>query len=269
VAYGPNVAVRGLSLEVREGELLGLLGPNGAGKSSTLSCVAGLIAPTSGSVEIAGIDAVAHPRAARAKLGVVPQALALYEGLTVRQNLRLFGALFGLSGRALRARVDWGLALSQLEANADARAATLSGGMKRRLNIACALLHDPPLVLCDEPTTGVDPQSRNHIFETLRALHAAGKTLVYTTHYMEEVVALCKRVAIIDRGSLVALDDLNALLTRGGGPRELRVRAAEACSQARVKAALASAGIDAVVEPVERSLEDVFLELTGRALRDD
>ncbi len=232
VRFGDLTAVDDLSLEVPEGSIYGLLGPNGAGKTTTISCLAGLREPDAGQITIDGIDVLKNRTEAQRRLGVVPQMLAIYDALKVVDNLRFFGALYGLGGRALKDRVAWGLALAQLDEKADARVETLSGGMKRRLNMACSLLHDPKLVVCDEPTTGVDPQSRNHIFETLRALVAEGRTLVFTTHYMEEVEALCSRVAIVDHGRIIADDALDTLVSDG------------------------------------QTLEGVFLELTGRALRD-
>ncbi len=273
VRYGALAAVDGLDLRVPAGSLFGLLGPNGAGKTTALACVAGLRVPTAGAVFVDGVDVRARPAEARRRVGLVPQRLALYPTLTVAQNLRFFGGVHGLAGARLRDRVAWGLALAQLDERADARVETLSGGMARRLNLACALLHDPPLVLCDEPTTGVDPQSRNHLFDTLRALHAEGRTLVYTTHYMEEVQALCDEVAIVDRGRLVVHDRLDALL-RSTASARFRIEVARgdgaSAGEADVRAALGAAGLrlDAVT-PAERTLEEVFLDLTGRALRDE
>ena len=204
----------------------------------------------------------------RALLGVVPQGLALYDSLTVRENLRVFGGLYGLAGAALHRRIDWGLELAQLTASRAIRVSALSGGMKRRLNIAVSLLHDPKILIFDEPTTGVDPQSRNHIFDTVRALHKEGRTVVYTTHYMEEVEALCDRVAIMDHGQLVVTDTMAALVG-GGASREFRLSLPTVCEPAELRARLSAAGVD--VESLEgkgRSLESVFIELTGRALRD-
>ncbi len=266
VRYGSATAVDGLSLVVPEGAIFGLLGPNGAGKSSSIRCVATVQLPTAGHVRVGGIDVVARPEEARRLLGVVPQHLALYETLSVVENLRVFGGCLGLAGGRLRDRVAWGLALAQLEAHADKQVSMLSGGMKRRLNIAASLLHDPRILVFDEPTTGVDPQSRNHIFDTVRALHAEGRTVVYTTHYMEEVEALCRDVAIVDKGRVVACDRLDRLL-QGGAPREFVLRL-EGSSPGAVQAALASAGLRGEVDARGRSLEDVFLELTGRGLRD-
>lgn len=268
VRYGAAFAVEGLSLTVPTGACFGLLGPNGAGKSSTIRCIASTQTPASGSIRVGGHDVSTDSEAVRRSIGVVPQGLALYESLAVAENLRIFGGLYGLRGAALAARVDWGLDLSQLGGHRQKRVSELSGGMKRRLNIACSLLHDPKILVFDEPTTGVDPQSRNHIFDTVRALHKEGRTVVYTTHYMEEVEALCDRVAIMDHGKLVACDTLEALLA-GTGTREFRLALTEVADPAELRVRLAAAGI--AVDELEsqgRSLESVFLAVTGRALRD-
>ena len=265
VRFGENLAVNDLNLSIEEGTLYGLLGPNGAGKSTTISCIAGLRRPSAGSISLAGIDVQAQPAAVKRLLGVVPQKLALYRELSVLENLRIFGGLMRLSGRQLSERVAWGLALAQLDDQHQARVETLSGGMQRRLNMACSLLHDPKVIICDEPTAGVDPQSRNHLFETVKALHAEGRTVVYTTHYMEEVETLCERVAIIDRGQVIAEDTLTALL----GPtdaREYLLRTSRPLPVDQISDMLGEGLI--AVEPRGRSLEDVFLDLTGRALRD-
>jgi ABC-2 type transport system ATP-binding protein len=267
VRYAGHTAVDGLSLSVPEGSCFGLLGPNGAGKSSTIRCIATVQAATSGMITVGGHDVAKAPDAVRALLGVVPQGLAVYDGLSVAQNLRIFGGLYGLPSSLLSQRIAWGLELSQLGPHRDKKAGELSGGMKRRLNIAAALLHDPKILIFDEPTTGVDPQSRNHIFETIRALHREGRTVVYTTHYMEEVEALCERVAIVDAGRVVACDTLDALLRRAT-PTAFRVRPAAPIDAASLRARLAAAGLDGEVEAEGQTLEAVFLEVTGRALRD-
>ena len=269
VEYGTLRAVDALTLRIPRGSLYGLLGPNGAGKTTTIACIAGLRTPNAGRLIVDGVDVVANPRGVRSRLGVVPQKLALYPSLSARRNLQVFGGLMGVDGKRLAERVDWGLELAQLTDRASAPVATLSGGMKRRLNMAAALLHDPPIIICDEPTTGVDPQSRNHIFETIRALHAEGRTVIYTTHYMEEVEALCTRVAIIDGGRLIADDALDVLLDPAGlGAMTVQFDGAQ--DPESVHDALRAAGISArAVAHAPRSLETVFLELTGRALRDD
>ncbi len=268
VRYGDAVAVDGLNLSIPAGSSFGLLGPNGAGKSSTIRCIATVQVPSAGTIEVGGHNVATNPAAVRGLLGVVPQGLALYDGLTVAQNLRVFGGLQGLDGAALAGRVAWGLELSQLGGHATKRAGELSGGMKRRLNIACALLHDPKVLIFDEPTTGVDPQSRNHIFDTVRSLHREGRTVIYTTHYMEEVEALCDRVAIVDHGKVVASDTLAALLKRAA-PTSFRLRPAVPTSAEEMRQRLDAAGFGGIgLEAEGQSLEAVFLELTGRALRD-
>ena len=225
-------AVDGLTLAVPEGRFCGFLGPNGAGKSTTLAALLGLVKRASGRVAVAGIDPESDPDRLRAVVGYVPQAIALHATLGVRENLVILGGLAGLSGKVLRERVARAIRDARLEGREKSRVGALSGGMQRRLNLVASLLHDPRLILCDEPTAGVDPQSRTFIYEMLRGLNAAGRTILYTTHYLGEVEALCSHVAIIDRGRLVAHGALADLL----------------------------AG---------RSLEEVFLSLTGHALRDD
>jgi ABC-2 type transport system ATP-binding protein len=242
-SYGTNAAVSGVSLQVRAGEIVGLLGPNGAGKSTTVAMLCGLIAPDRGTVAIDGMEIGGDASEAKKRLGVVPQDIALYEELGALENLKLFGALYGLSGRRLEERAAAALELVGLADRRRARPSTFSGGMKRRLNIACALVHDPEVLLLDEPTVGIDPQSRNAIFDNLESLRAQGKALLYTTHYMEEVERLCDRVVIVDHGRVIAADTLDALL------------------------ALAPP-VEVVVRPPRPSLESVFLHLTGRQLRD-
>lgn len=267
--YGDFVALDDLSLHVDEGARFGLLGPNGAGKTTLLACLTGLKPPAQGRITVGGIDVQRDPVAVRRLVGLVPQSLALVSSLSVRENLRIFGGLMGLRGRRLRARVEWGLALAQLEDHAKRRVQALSGGMQRRLNMACSLLHEPRVIICDEPTTGVDPQSRNHIFETVRGLQAEGATVIYTTHYMEEVEALCDRVAIVDRGRLVVEDTLERLVAQPHESRELQVRFAGPADPARALEALQAAGLEVQsVQLPPRTLEAVFLDRTGHALRE-
>jgi ABC-2 type transport system ATP-binding protein len=295
--YGPRTAVGAIDLTVPRGACLGLLGPNGAGKTTTISMACGVITPTRGRVEIAGRALHADARTAKARLGVVPQELAIYEELSAVQNLRYFGALYGLRGAALAEQIDWALGVVGLRDRAREPANRFSGGMKRRLNLAAGLVHRPELVFLDEPTVGVDPQSRNHIFETVRQLHASGMTIVYTSHYMEEVEALCDEVAIIDGGAIVAAGAIRALVARDAGKGVVLELAGE---PAVLDAALAAAGahgevartdhqlrvvprdglapvitaIEAAgariarVESREANLETAFLALAGRALRD-
>ena len=211
--FGEIVALDRVSLSLARGEFFGLLGPNGAGKTTLMSLVAGLRAPDGGSISINGKRVGPNAMGPRHELGFVPQAIALYEELSAEENLRLFGKLYGLAGQELRARVDHGLHAAQLFERRQDKVQTYSGGMKRRINVVASILHRPALLLCDEPTVGVDPQSRNAIFEFLQRLNADGMTIVYSTHYMEEATRLCSRIAIIDHGRLLALGTLDELLT--------------------------------------------------------
>ncbi|HEY1192506.1 MAG TPA: ABC transporter ATP-binding protein [Gemmata sp.] len=234
--YGALTALDGVSLTVGAGEVLGLLGPNGAGKTTLLSVAAGLTRADSGSVALFGKPFTRDSRALRHLVGIGTQDLSIYPDLTARENLRFFGKLYGLRGRALESRVGAVLGAVGLTERGNDRAGTFSGGMKRRLNLAVAVVHAPKLLFLDEPTTGVDPQSRNHIFEQVKALNAAGLTVIYTSHYMEEVQTLCNRIAILDSGALRASDTLPNLLKRldatirvvvsGGGPGFAQVLAA-------------------------------------------
>jgi len=270
--YGRIVAVDGLDLEVCAGEMFGLLGPNGAGKSTTVSLAIGLLEPDAGRVEIVGFGSPADP-AVRARIGVAPQALAIYDDLSAEENLAFFGRLQGLTGRALVERVRWALDFVGLVPRARDRVSTYSGGMKRRLNLAVAVIHDPPLLLLDEPTVGVDPQSRNAIFENILALKRQGRTIVYTTHYMEEAERLCDRVGILDQGKLLALDTVPRLVASHGGKSVLIVARdgeedrIEADDPVAELARLGPANLRGF--RMERpDLEKVFLNLTGRHLRD-
>ena len=271
--YGDRTAVDGLSFDVRRGEIFGLLGPNGAGKTTTVHLGVGLLAPDGGEVALAGLGSPRDP-AVRSRIGVAPQSLALYEELTAAENLEFFGRVYGLAGSRLAERVAWALDFVGLTDRRHDRAATYSGGMKRRLNLAAALVHDPELILLDEPTVGVDPQSRNAIFEKVLALREAGRTIVYTTHYMEEAERLCDRVAILDQGKLLALDTVAGLVAAHGGLPTLVVRVdgketrqATADPLGELTRLAAAARIEDF--HVERAdLEQVFLHLTGRRLRD-
>jgi ABC-2 type transport system ATP-binding protein len=232
-AYGGRTAVAGVSLAVAPGEIVGLLGPNGAGKSTTVAMLCGLTAPDAGRVLVDGVSLTPENAVhTKRRIGLVPQELALYEDLSATANLMLFGALYGLAGARLRERTRAALASVGLTERAADKPATFSGGMKRRLNLACALVHDPDILLLDEPTVGVDPQSRNAIFEHLHALRRAGKALLVTTHYMDEARRLCDRIVIVDHGRVVASDTLDGLLARR--PRE-RVPVADRARAARLK----------------------------------
>ncbi len=272
--YGSLVAVDNLSLTIERGEVFGLLGPNGAGKTTTVHMAIGLLRPDSGTVEIDGIGPPSHTEA-RARIGVAPQALAIYEGLSGEENLSFFGRLQGLGGQRLKDRVAWCLDFADLGSRRHDRVKTYSGGMKRRLNMAMALIHDPPLLLFDEPTAGVDPQSRNAIFDKIEAMRREGRTVVYTTHYMEEAQRLCDRVGIIDQGKLMALDTVEALIRAHGG-KTVVVAAridGEICLETddpMAELARLQQGSQLLRFRVDRpDLETVFLNLTGRRLRDE
>jgi ABC-2 type transport system ATP-binding protein len=272
-SYGTLVAVDGLSLSIRKGELFGLLGPNGAGKSTSVSLSVGLLTPDSGTVVIEGHGDPADPEVRQA-IGVAPQALALYDNLSGEENLRFFGEMYGLSGAALEERVKWCLDFVALTDRKADRVGGYSGGMKRRLNMAAAVIHDPQLLLLDEPTVGVDPQSRNKIFESIEALHRDGRTIIYTTHYMEEAERLCDRIAIVDAGKLLALGTLNELLATHGGAPTLIVKTNGEERRVQTEDPLAELNRVAAQSTIERfqmerpTLEQVFLHLTGRSLRD-
>src|SRR5471032_322047 len=212
--YGSIVALDDISLDIARGEFFGLLGPNGAGKSTIMSLVAGLRAPDAGTLTLDGASLTSRDPSTRTALGLVPQSIALYEELSAEQNLKIFGELYGLRGADLRARIDEALVAVQLADRRRDQVKTFSGGMQRRLNLVAALLHRPKLLLCDEPTVGVDPQSRNAIFDFLEARARAGLTVIYSTHYMEEATRLCSRIGIIDHGQIPALGTLDELLTR-------------------------------------------------------
>jgi ABC-2 type transport system ATP-binding protein len=271
--YGPVVAVDDVSIGVRRGEIFGLLGPNGAGKSTTVHLAVGLLAPDSGSVTIEGFGSPSEP-AVRSRIGVAPQTLSLYEHLSADENLAFFGRMYGLSGRRLVERVQAALDFVGLAERRRDLIKNYSGGMKRRLNLAAAILHEPELILLDEPTVGVDPQSRNSIFENILALRKSGRTIVYTTHYMEEAERLCDRVGIMDRGRMLALDTVSRLLaSHGARPvliassegREVRTETDDPVAELNRLARLGPVSDFRVERP---TLEQVFLGLTGRTLRD-
>jgi ABC-2 type transport system ATP-binding protein len=297
--YGETTALDGVSFTVAEGEIFGLLGPNGAGKTTLLSILSCLLEPSGGEARLLGRPISLDDRQLRRWIGIVPQELAVYGELTARENLAFFGELYGLSGPALERRVDLVLAAAGLEERAGDRVETFSGGMKRRLNLGAGLVHEPRLLLLDEPTAGVDPQSRNHLFEEIRGINRAGVTVIYTSHYMEEVQALCTRIGIMDHGRLVACDTLNGLLRLIPGVIRLRAGRLTPAVRNRITQLpgvhlqdrnhdtleLACDDVKATLFPVvsllnehqaepttleieEPNLERVFLALTGRELRD-
>jgi ABC-2 type transport system ATP-binding protein len=296
--YGDVVAVDGVSLSAGVGQTVGLLGPNGAGKTTTVSIIAGLVRPDAGQVLIEGRPLAGDTDPIKRRIGLVPQDLALYDELSARDNLAFFGSLYGLDRATLKRAIA--LDLVGLTDRAKDKVGTFSGGMKRRLNLCAALLHDPQILLLDEPTVGVDPQSRNAIFDNLETLKQRGKTLLYTTHYMEEAERLCDRLIIIDRGKVIADDTLQGLYRllpatnmlvvelEDGGPSMADLRSLASVesadllgSQLKVGIRDLAAGAPSVLQWLadhghqyrhvvsERAdLETVFLTLTGRSLRD-
>jgi len=300
-SYGELVAVDGVSFTAGRGSVFGLLGPNGAGKSTTISCISGLLQPTGGRVSVLGHDVTRDGRAARQHLGIVPQELALYGELSATDNLSYWGAAYGLRGSALKGRVGAVLEVTGLADRAQEPVKTFSGGMQRRLNFGCGIVHQPQVLLLDEPTVGVDPQSRVRLLDLVREQVADGTCVLYTTHYMEEAQALCDQIGIIDHGKLLALGTLNELrgmmgerdiLRLTGRFEPARARAAvgrlehaevvtadegllmlsvEAAT--RMLPAIFSALSDAGAEVQETtltqpSLESLFIKLTGRELRE-
>ncbi len=295
--YGPLTALDDISLSIAPGECFGLLGPNGAGKSTLMSLVAGLRPPDAGRIALDGQSvSVLHP-ATRASLGLVPQSIALYEDLSAEQNLRIFGELHGLRGRELRGRIQEALEAVQLADRRHDQVRTFSGGMQRRLNLVAAILHRPKLLLCDEPTVGVDPQSRNAIFDFLEARVRDGLTVIYSTHYMEEAARLCSRIGIIDHGRIHALGTLDELLAQlpfndaisfpatpateilaarlvdhgeiVSDEGTYRFHPAAGFKTSSFYAMAEERGLSSRLFVAERpSLEAVFLQLTGRTLRE-
>jgi ABC-2 type transport system ATP-binding protein len=299
--YDSVVAVEDISFEIPVGEIYGLLGPNGAGKTTTINIVSGLMSPTSGSVHIAGYDLSREPKRAKAAMGVVPQELALYPELSARENLKFWGGFYGLSASELARRVDEMLEAVGLSARAKEPVKKFSGGMKRRLNLACGLVHNPKVLLLDEPTVGIDLQTRLRLLDVVKAEAERGAAVLFTTHIMEEAEGLCHRVGIVDGGRIIAegtVNELKAML----GQRDLLilkgamgakvpgagaepVTGCEVVSSSEEQIILAAQrgaeklpavikhfeGVGSTVREValkEPGLETLFIKLTGRALRD-
>jgi lipooligosaccharide transport system ATP-binding protein len=290
--YGGRKVVDGLSFDVRVGECFGLLGPNGAGKTTTLRMLLGIAAPDAGAIRLCGEPIPARARIARARIGVVPQFDNLDPDFTVRENLLVFGRYFGLSARAIRERVPSLLEFARLEHKADSRVAELSGGMKRRLTLARALVNDPDVLVMDEPTTGLDPQARHLIWERLRSLLSRGKTILLTTHFMEEAERLCDRLCVIEEGRKIAEGEPKALIASeigcdvievyGPDPLVLRDALAPFATRIDISGETLFCYVDDP-QPVHAqlkqrddvrylhrpaNLEDVFLRLTGREMQD-
>ncbi len=297
-SYGDFEAVKGISFDIRAGEVFGLLGPNGAGKTTTISVLSTALRPSGGEASVLGHSITGRLSEVRQAIGLVPQEISIYPALTAAENVRFFGRMYGVPPRIVDERVATLLDLVGLTARRDDRAETFSGGMKRRLNLAVSLVHKPKVLLMDEPTAGVDPHSREHIFDIVRDLRSRGTAILYTTHYMEEAEALCDRLGVMDEGKIVAIGTLSELLTtlgcteiievRGVSPREMTARFADDPSVPKIdidgersrlfvtdaKALLAplqdvlAQHADASLQISPMSLADLFLRLTGKELRD-
>ncbi|MBU5247647.1 ABC transporter ATP-binding protein [Bacillus halotolerans] len=302
-AYGKKTIVKGISFSLRKGESFGLLGPNGAGKSTTISMISGLVPLDGGEITVGGYVIGKDTNKAKQKIGIVPQEIALYPTLTAQENLVFWGKMYGLTHGEAKKRSAEVLEYVGLTERAKDKIETFSGGMKRRINIGAALMHKPELLIMDEPTVGIDPQSRNHILETVKQLNETGMTVIYTSHYMEEVEYLCDRIGIIDQGEMIAIGTKNDLCSRLGGDTiiqmtvsgadegflsavrslanvndvtvnesELKIEVAAAHHEKVVTSLLAEAAAHQTnllsLQVQEPNLERLFLNLTGRTLRD-
>ena len=295
--YGNFVAVDGLNLSVQAGDIFGLLGPNGAGKSTTINMICGLLAPTKGNVRLFGKKVSETKRS----IGFIPQCLALYDNFTAYENLKFFGELYNIRGKQLKNNIDEALEMTGLVESRNKRAKTFSGGMLRRLNIACALIHKPKALIMDEPAVGIDPQSRNHIMSSIRQMNADGISVIYTSHYMEEIEALCNKIAIIDKGKVIAYGTKKELKNLITDKTMLNVTVSDTTPltyeglmaingvesavideySVSVTSARDADNFNEIIEHIlnggvriknvgyqEVSLETVFLSLTGKKLRD-
>jgi ABC-2 type transport system ATP-binding protein len=302
-SYGKKEVVKNVSFTIEKGESFGLLGPNGAGKSTTISMICGLVPYDHGEVLVSSKSVKQFPVLIKKKIGVVPQEIALYPTMSARDNLLFWGKMYGLNGSQAKRRVEEVLEIVGLKERGKDRIETFSGGMKRRINIGAALMHEPELLIMDEPTVGIDPQSRNHILETVKGLNEKGMTIIYTSHYMEEVEFLCNRVGIIDHGEVIALGTKAELCSRLTGSSFIQMKVESLSDEARQvlentkettqitfqqedgiievvapnpQEAVASIITSAVqagliiesIEIKESNLETLFLQLTGRTLRD-
>lgn len=299
--YDKSIVVKSVNLDIKKGEIFGLLGPNGAGKTTTISMLSGLLKPNSGRILVDGHDVVKDSMSAKKIIGLVPQDIALYTALTAEENLYFFGRMYDLSGKLLRKRVSEVLEIAGLEDRKKEKIKNYSGGMKRRINIAAAILHKPEILIMDEPTVGIDPQSRNHILESVKEFNKRGMTIIYTSHYMEEVEYLCSRIGIMDNGKIIALGDKEELKNNVSGGSRIEIEVSSVvpgiCEKIKKvngvkqvhtvgtkiiinsdksrnlmpKIMNAISEVDADVLSVNiniPNLESVFLNLTGRALRD-
>jgi ABC-2 type transport system ATP-binding protein len=300
--FNDVIAVDNISMEIEEGEIFGLLGPNGAGKSTTINMIVGLVAMNKGSISVMGVDIRKNANEAKKNIGIVPQDIAIYEDLTCLENVMFFASLYGLKGNELKERAKEALEFTGLSDSMKIYPRTFSGGMKRRLNIACAIAHKPRLIIMDEPTVGIDPQSRNHILQSVKKLNQSGCTIIYTSHYMEEVEEICSRISIMDHGKIIAEgteEELKSIIT---DKNSVWITVADSIAKVNEESikeiyGVSSAGVDGNIVKINTSkdvnnlekiilyftsndiaiknvesktpdLETVFLTLTGRKLRD-
>lgn len=299
--YDSTLSVDHLNLTIDKGEVFGLLGPNGAGKSTTIKMISGLLKADQGEIEVDGLSVRKNTLEVKSRIGVVPQEIAVYGNMTAKENLKFFGKLYGLKGRELEERVEEALDFVGLADKSKDKPLTFSGGMKRRLNIACAIVHQPKLIIMDEPTVGIDPQSRNHILESVRELNRQGATVIYTSHYMEEVEAISTRIGIMDHGRLIALGPMKELVAQVEQEEKLVIETEYLSSDAEeeirrhpsVQKVILEEGVLEIymqqsqlylqdilfilskhevrivsLKSIEPNLETLFLALTGRKLRD-
>lgn len=300
--FGDNTAVNNVSFQVKDGDAFGLLGPNGAGKSTTLSMMTGLLIPDHGEVRLDGHSLKAEPKYLKQRIGLVPQSIALYDNLTAEENLKFWGQIYGVSGSKLTDNIEWVLGVAGLRDHRKQLAKRFSGGMQRRLNIAAAMIHRPSILIMDEPTVGIDPQSRNHILETVKQLNRDGMTVIYTSHYMEEVQYLCQRLAIMDNGELIAYGNLEDVRQLAGARSTVTMQVsgnveqvvtelgrdmtfqdvceedggaivfhAQDAASAVSRAVMVLGNLGASLQKIDvaqPNLETAFLHLTGRRLRD-
>lgn len=299
--YDQHLAVDNISLTIKKGEIFGLLGPNGAGKSTTIKLIMGLLKPDSGEIYIDNLSVKKNAIETKKRLGLVPQELAIYENLSAKDNIKFFGSLYGLRGNALKEAVNEALKFVGLVERAKDKPKGFSGGMKRRLNIACAIVHKPDIIIMDEPTVGIDPQSRNYILDSVRELNRSGSTVIYTSHYMEEVEGLCDRVGIIDHGKLIAYGCKDEITNQIDAKKKIVIEALDIHfnpvdeirkiqgvqniiineNTLEINTVSAQENLQDIlfllskysvkvknISIQEPDLESVFLELTGRKLRD-
>jgi len=301
-SFGDVIAVDKMSLSIEEGEIFGLLGPNGAGKSTAINMITGLLSIDKGSISVNGSDVKKAKMMTKAQIGIVPQDIAIYEDLTCLENVRFFASLYGLRGKDLEAAAMEALEFTGLSDKIKSSPKSFSGGMKRRLNIACAIAHKPKLIIMDEPTVGIDPQSRNHILQSVKKLNEMGSTIIYTSHYMEEVEEVCSRVAIMDHGKVIALGTCSELVDLINDRNIVTVTVMDSVSKVNEELIKEISGVEDVeieenaikissirevnnldkiihyftsnniainsVESKKPDLETVFLSMTGRKLRD-